>query len=113
MTARPFPPPWSVEDIGAAFVVKDSSGQKLGFVILTSRVVDKVRRNFNDQGIAPPARRLKIPLRKGGGKNLMDQLAAALGCALSLYGVDAYYCDGWYASHISTLLSQIYIHFCP
>jgi len=25
------PPPWSVEDIGAAFVVKDSSGQKLGY----------------------------------------------------------------------------------
>jgi hypothetical protein len=27
---RRFPPPWSVEDIDAAFVVKDSSGQKLG-----------------------------------------------------------------------------------
>jgi hypothetical protein len=26
---RRFPPPWSVEDIGAVFVVKDSSGQKL------------------------------------------------------------------------------------
>jgi hypothetical protein len=25
-----FPPPWTVEDTGAAFVVKDSSGQKLG-----------------------------------------------------------------------------------
>jgi hypothetical protein len=28
---RRFPPPWSVEDIGAAFVVKDSTGQKLGY----------------------------------------------------------------------------------
>jgi hypothetical protein len=28
---RRFPPPWSVEDIGAAFVVKDGSGQKLGY----------------------------------------------------------------------------------
>jgi hypothetical protein len=28
--ARRFPPPWSVEDIGAAFVVKDSGAQKLG-----------------------------------------------------------------------------------
>jgi hypothetical protein len=27
---RGFPPPWSVEDIGTAFVVKDGSGQKLG-----------------------------------------------------------------------------------
>jgi hypothetical protein len=28
---RRFPPPWSVEDIGAACVVKDSAGQKLGY----------------------------------------------------------------------------------
>jgi hypothetical protein len=32
MTARRFPPPWSVEDIDAAFVVKDGSGQKLAYV---------------------------------------------------------------------------------
>jgi hypothetical protein len=32
MTARRFPPPWTVEDIGAAFVVKDSTGQKLAHV---------------------------------------------------------------------------------
>jgi hypothetical protein len=37
MTARRFPPPWSVEDIGAdvqraAFVVTDSTGQKLAYV---------------------------------------------------------------------------------
>jgi hypothetical protein len=30
--ARRFPPPWSVEDIGAAFVVKDSTGQRLAYV---------------------------------------------------------------------------------
>jgi hypothetical protein len=30
-TNRRFPPPWSVEETGAAFVVKDSSGQKLGY----------------------------------------------------------------------------------
>jgi hypothetical protein len=29
---RRFPPLWSVEDIGAAFVVKDSTGQKLAYV---------------------------------------------------------------------------------
>jgi hypothetical protein len=28
MTDRRFPPPWSVEDIGAAFVVKDGSGHR-------------------------------------------------------------------------------------
>jgi len=31
MPERRFPPPWSIEDIGAAFVVKDSAGQKLGY----------------------------------------------------------------------------------
>jgi hypothetical protein len=29
MPERRFPPPWSIEDIGACFVVKDGGGQKL------------------------------------------------------------------------------------
>ena len=29
---RRFPPPWSIEDIGAAFVVIDSNGQKLAYI---------------------------------------------------------------------------------
>jgi hypothetical protein len=29
---RRFPPPWSVEEFDACFVVKDSSGQKLAYV---------------------------------------------------------------------------------
>jgi len=28
---RRFPPPWWIEDIGAAFVVKDARGHKLGY----------------------------------------------------------------------------------
>jgi hypothetical protein len=32
MPARRFPPPWTVEDIGAAFVVRDHSGQQLAYV---------------------------------------------------------------------------------
>ncbi len=32
VSERRFPPPWSVEDIGAAFVVTDSAGQKLAYV---------------------------------------------------------------------------------
>ncbi len=32
MAERRFPQPWSVEDIDAAFVVKDSGGQKLAYV---------------------------------------------------------------------------------
>jgi hypothetical protein len=32
MTPRRFPAPWSFEDIDAAFVVKDGSGQKVAYV---------------------------------------------------------------------------------
>jgi hypothetical protein len=32
MPARRFPPPWSVEEQAACFVVKDSAGQKLAYV---------------------------------------------------------------------------------
>jgi hypothetical protein len=32
LSPRRCPPPWSVEDIGATFVVKDSAGQQLAFV---------------------------------------------------------------------------------
>jgi hypothetical protein len=31
MTQRRFPPPWTVEELDAAFVVKDRGGQKLGY----------------------------------------------------------------------------------
>jgi len=32
MPERHFPPPWTVEDIGAAFVVKDSADQQLACI---------------------------------------------------------------------------------
>ena len=32
MPTRRFPPPWTVEDTGAAFVVRDHGGQKLAYV---------------------------------------------------------------------------------
>jgi hypothetical protein len=32
LTERRFPPPWSVEELEACFLVKDSAGQKLAFV---------------------------------------------------------------------------------
>jgi hypothetical protein len=32
MTARHFPPPWSVEDNGACFIVRDHAGQALAYV---------------------------------------------------------------------------------
>jgi hypothetical protein len=32
MPARRFPPPWTIEDIGAAFVARDNRGQSLAYV---------------------------------------------------------------------------------
>jgi hypothetical protein len=32
MSERRFPPPWSVEELDACFVVKDSAAQKLAYV---------------------------------------------------------------------------------
>jgi hypothetical protein len=32
MTARRFPPPWTIEELPACFVVSDSAGQKLAYV---------------------------------------------------------------------------------
>jgi hypothetical protein len=32
VTERRFPPPWTVADIGAAFVVRDQNGQGLAYV---------------------------------------------------------------------------------
>jgi hypothetical protein len=32
MPERRFPPPWTVEDLGACFVVTDGGGQKLAYV---------------------------------------------------------------------------------
>jgi hypothetical protein len=43
--ARRFPPPWSIEDIGAAYVVKDSSGQKLGYFYFEEEPGDRRRRS--------------------------------------------------------------------
>jgi hypothetical protein len=32
MFARRFPPPWTVEELEACFIVKDAAGQKLAFI---------------------------------------------------------------------------------
>jgi hypothetical protein len=36
--SRRFPPPWSIEDSGAAFVVKDGGGQKLVYVYFDNQL---------------------------------------------------------------------------
>jgi len=37
MTARRFPPPWSIDELEACFVVMDSAGQKLADVYFEDR----------------------------------------------------------------------------
>jgi hypothetical protein len=40
MMQRRFPPPWSVEELDACFVVRDHNGQKLALVYLKNELKD-------------------------------------------------------------------------
>jgi hypothetical protein len=43
MSERHFPPPWSVEELDACFVVIDSAGQKLAYVYFEGPAVGRDR----------------------------------------------------------------------
>jgi hypothetical protein len=57
MTERRFPPPWSVEELGACFVVKDGAGQKLAYVYSRTSPAGDRRPSFSRrkrrQGLRP------------------------------------------------------------
>jgi hypothetical protein len=66
--SRRFPPPWSIEDIGACFLVKDATGQKLAAVYYGAPIVGQAahaRRGAADRGELPEAagtsRALNLP----------------------------------------------------
>jgi hypothetical protein len=60
MPARRFPPPWSVEEIGAAYVVKDSTEQKLAYVYFE----DEGRRSAAKLLSKDEARRIAVNIAK-------------------------------------------------
>jgi hypothetical protein len=45
-TARRFPLPWSVEETDACFIVSDSNGQALSYIIAKMNPVAVPRRSF-------------------------------------------------------------------
>ena len=59
---RRFPPPWSVEDIGAAFVVNDTNGQKLSYVYYE----DEPGRRSAAKLLSSEARRIAANIAKLG-----------------------------------------------
>ncbi len=63
MPARSFPPPWSIEDIGAAFVVTDSAGQKLAYVYYEE---ESGRRSTAKMLSRDEARRIAANIAKSG-----------------------------------------------
>ena len=50
MPARRFPPPWSIDELEACFVVKDSAGQKLAYVYFEDEPAGDLSRNSGRGG---------------------------------------------------------------
>ncbi len=73
MTARRFPPPWTVEELEACFVVRDHNGQKLAYV------------DFEEE----PGRRLAPKLlardENGGSRPMLPNCRSCSGAARAMY----------------------------
>jgi hypothetical protein len=61
MPSRHFPPPWTVEDNGAAFIVRDHSGQALAY---TYYEIDPGRRTAAGLLMKDEARRIAANIAK-------------------------------------------------
>ncbi len=61
MAARRFPPPWSVEELDACSIVKDSGGQKLAYVYFEE---EPGRRSAAKMLTKDEARRIAVNIAK-------------------------------------------------
>jgi hypothetical protein len=61
MTPRRFPPPWTVEELDACFVVRDSNGQQLAYVYFEN---EPGRRSAAKLLTKDEARRIAINIAK-------------------------------------------------
>jgi hypothetical protein len=69
--SRRFPPPWTIEDTGVAFIVKDGSGQKLGYFYYEEeagrRSTAKLLTKHEARRIAANVAKLLESLRRASG----------------------------------------------
>jgi hypothetical protein len=89
MPERRDPPPWSVEELDACFIVKDSSGQKLGYFYYEE---EPGRRTVAKLLTKDEARRIAVNVAKAagaGGKELARGDKTAKPSALSATGGSA------------------------
>jgi hypothetical protein len=61
MSTRHFPPPWSIDDNGAAFIVRDKNGQGLAYCYYE---VDPGRRTAANLLTRDEARRIAVNIAK-------------------------------------------------
>jgi hypothetical protein len=83
VTDRRFPPPWSVEDLDACFVVKDSGGQKVAYVYFED---EPGRRSAAKMMTKDEARRIAVNIAGSDGPALpaawtVEELERLLSCA--------------------------------
>jgi hypothetical protein len=75
-TARRFPPPWSVEETDACFIVKDHAGQALAYVYGSARDSDSRQVKARSLNLWPNNRLDELlPWRSAAARQLQQRAA--------------------------------------